>query len=74
MTQKQAVLDYIAENGSISPMQAFYDLGITKLATVVSVLIREGHKIKKDNEQVKTRYGKTVTFKRYSFEGVNNGN
>ena len=36
MTQKEAVLQYIKDNGSITPAQAIYDLGITKLATVIS--------------------------------------
>lgn len=35
MTQKDMVLDYIRDFGSITPMDAFRDLGITRLAAVV---------------------------------------
>jgi hypothetical protein len=66
MTQKEAVLQYIEEKGSITPIQAFADLGITKLATVVSNLrLKDGVEIKKESINVNTRYGKTTT-KRYS--------
>lgn len=71
MTQKELVLQYIKDFGSITPMEAFSDLGITKLATVVSDLIRkEGHVIKKEWEMSRNRYGKKVMYKRYSFPEV----
>ena len=59
MTQKEAVLQYIKDNGSITPAQAIYDLGITKLATVISNLrLKDGVEIKKESVKVKTRYEK----------------
>lgn len=68
MTQKEAVLQYIKDFGSITPIQAFADLGITKLATVVSNLrLKDGVEIKKESIKVKTRYGKSTVIKRYSF-------
>ena len=68
MTQKEAVLQYIKDNGSITPNQAFADLGITKLATVVSNLrLKDGVEIKKESVKVKTRYEKSTIIKRYSF-------
>lgn len=33
-SQKQMVLDYIREFGSITPLDAFKDLGVTRLAAV----------------------------------------
>ena len=36
MTQSERILKYINDFGSITPMQAFGDLGITKLATRIS--------------------------------------
>lgn len=67
MTQKTAVINYMKEYGSISPMEAFSYLGITKLATVVSELIREGGmNITKTPMQTETRYGRKTTFMRYS--------
>lgn len=68
MTQKEAVIKYITDFGSITPMQAFSDLGITKLATVVSELIRKDKvAITKNSVTVTNRYGRNVTFKKYSF-------
>ena len=68
MTQKEAVLQYIKDFGSITPIQAFADLGITKLATVVSNLrLKDGVEIKKESIKVKTRYEKPTVIKRYSF-------
>lgn len=65
MTQHKAIMDYIEKHGSITPMQAFSDLGITKLATRVSELIQSGQQIKKVPMTVKSRYGGTVRYMRY---------
>lgn len=68
MTQKEAVLKYIEDNGSITPKQAIEELGITKLATVISNLrLKDGVEIKKESVKVKTRYEKSTIIKRYSF-------
>ena len=42
MTQREQILQYIKDFGSITPMEAFSDLGITKLATRVSEMRKEG--------------------------------
>lgn len=68
MTQKEMVVKYIRDFGSISPMEAFSDLGITKLATRVSELIREGENIKKVPEKRLNRYGKKCRYMRYTLE------
>ena len=68
MNQRELVTDYINEFGSISPMEAFSDLGITKLATVVSMMIRDGYSIRKEWEHKRNRYGKPVSYMRYSWE------
>lgn len=67
MTQKDMVLDYIDEFGSITPIDAFRDLGITRLAAVVCRLRREGHDIHNEREHALNRYGQTVRYARYSF-------
>ena len=67
MTQKELVLDYLDKNGSITPMEAFSNLGITKLATVVSELIfKEGHsEIKKEYVSGVNRFGRECYYMRY---------
>lgn len=67
MTQREAILQYIEEFGSITPMQAFADLGITKLATRISEMRKDGMKFTIEMVNVKNRYGKTVTYAKYSF-------
>lgn len=69
MTQREAILNYITEFGSITPMEAFADLGITKLATRISEMRKDGMEFKIDTVKSKNRYGKSVQFCKYSFKG-----
>ena len=66
MTQRDMILEYIDRFGSISPMEAFSDLGITKLATRVSELDAMGIPLEKTWESRRNRFGKKVRYKRYS--------
>ena len=68
MTQHEQIIDYIRAFGSITPMEAFMDLGITKLATRVSEMIREGISFIKEPVVSKNRYGRQVTFMRYRLD------
>lgn len=54
--------------GSITPMEAFADLGITKLSTRVSEMRREGVDIIGEWESHNNRYGKKVRYMRYRLE------
>ena len=65
MNQHELINKYLDENGSISPMEAFHDLGITKLATRISEMSRRGYKFIKIRESRKNRYGEIVSFMRY---------
>ena len=67
MTQHEMILDYITEFGSITPMEAFGDLGITKLATRISEMRKEGYNFKIVTVKSKNRYGKPTRYARYSF-------
>lgn len=69
VSQKKMVLDYIREFGSITPVDAFRDLGITRLAAVVLALRDDGHDIHKEREHAFNRYGQKVRYARYSFGG-----
>ena len=64
--QQAAVLAYIIQHDSITSMEAFEHLGVTRLSAVVYNLKRKGYNIKSEPEQVKTRYGATATISRYS--------
>ena len=65
MTQGERILDYIDRFGSISPMEAFSDLGITKLATRISEMSQNGIQFEKTMEERKNRYGETTRYMRY---------
>lgn len=66
MTQQQAkIYGYIQRFGSITPMEAFVDLGITKLATRISEMIRDGVGIDKELVNGFNRFGDKVHFMRY---------
>lgn len=67
LTQKQMVLQYIAQFGSITPMEAFADLGITKLATRISEMRKSGMEFKIEIVHGKNRFEKPTRYARYSF-------
>ena len=67
VSQKQMVLDYITEFGSITPIDAFRDLGVTRLAAKVFELKKDGHDIDKVIETGKNRFGNRTRYARYSF-------
>ena len=66
-SQKQMVLDYIREFGSITSLEAFRDLGITRLSAIVFKLREDGHDIDKAIETGKNRFGNRTRYARYSF-------
>lgn len=68
-TQNQRILDYIAEFGSISQLEALQDLGVMRLASRISDLKRQGYNIKSSIDVVKNRYGEKCRVKRYSIGG-----
>ena len=65
MTQHDLILAHMDTYGSISPFEAFTEYGITKLATRVSELIRQGERITKEPAEARNRFGQTVRFMRY---------
>lgn len=71
-TQAQRIIDYIREFGSITQYEAFFDLGVMRLASRISELRQNGYNILSTTETVKNRYGKKCHIKRY-YEGADNG-
>lgn len=63
--QQDMVLDYIKKTGSISSMEAFKYLGVTRLSAIIFNLRKEGHKVKSVTECSKNRYGSYVRYCRY---------
>lgn len=65
MTQKQRVLDFMKRHGSITPVDAFTELGVMRLSAVVFDLKRAGYPICTEIEQSMNRYDEPVRYARY---------
>ena len=63
--QQVHILWYIHQFGSISPMEAFSDLGITKLSTRISEMKVLGISFDQAFESCENRIGKKVRYMRY---------
>ena len=65
-THKDRVLEYIRDFGSITSLDAFRDLGVTRLSASIWLLRhQDGLNILSKNETSKNRYGDKVTYARY---------
>ena len=69
-TNKDRVLDYMKEFGSITSFDAFRDLGNTRLSASIWLLRHQDElDIKSLTESVTNRYGIKVTYSRYYLAG-----
>ena len=67
MTQKQKILMYIKIYGSITPMDAIYNFGITKLSTRISEMRRkDGIQFNVVMEEGVNRFEEPTRYARYS--------
>lgn len=70
MTNKERVLKYIQDFGSISSLEAFNDLGNTRLSASIWLLRHEdGIEIDSITETRFNRYGEKTHFSRYYLKG-----
>lgn len=69
ITQRQRIIDYIKEFGSITSLDAYKDLGITQLGARIDQLKKEGYRFKTEWESSKNRFGDKTDYKRYYLEG-----
>lgn len=68
MNQTQKVSEYMDKHGSITSMDAFIDLGITRLAARIADLEHQGVKISRETIYSKNRFGEKVHFTSYKKE------
>lgn len=66
MTQAERIIEFMEQNGSITSMDAFNYLGITKLTTRISEMRASGMDIDGVMEKRKNRFGESVRFMRYT--------
>lgn len=69
MTQCDLVLRHMEDFGSITSLEAMQEYGIMRLASRITDLKKAGYPIRMEMVSRKNRYGKTVTFARYSLLG-----
>lgn len=69
ITQRQRVINYIKDFGSITRAEAFNELGIVELAARICELERMGYKFEKIKIYSKNRYGETIHFTKYTLKG-----
>lgn len=65
ITQKDRILEYIRNFGSISSFEAYADLGITQLGARIDQLKKEGYEFKTEWESNTNRFGEKTEYKRY---------
>lgn len=65
-TQREKVLKFLRDVGSITPLDALREFGIMRLAARVWELRKMGFSIVKVMEETSNRYGEKVRYARYS--------
>ena len=69
-THKERVLEYIQDFGSITSLDAFRDLGNTRLSASIWLLRHEDKiEIESVSESIKNRFGENVSYFRYYLKG-----
>lgn len=70
ITQKDRIINYIREFGSISSWEAYKDLGITQLGARIDQLKKEGHSFSTEWESNTNRFGEKTEYKRYYLNDI----
>ena len=65
ITQRDRVLQYITDHGSITSWQAYAELGCTQLATRISELKERGYVFEKTRINTKNQYGDHTHYDMY---------
>ena len=68
LSQSEMIIRYIKEKGSITTLEAFNDLGCTRLASRINDLKKEGYRFRDEFVTSKNRCGYKVSYKRYYLE------
>lgn len=68
MTQRDRVIQYVKDFGSITRAEAFNELGIVELAARICELERMGYKFEKKTVYRENRYGEMIHFTKYTLK------
>lgn len=67
MNQREMILRFMTEYGSITPVDAMREFGCMRLASRISEIRKDGYDVRKVLEKNVNRFGDTVRYARYSF-------
>ena len=71
MNQRELIIKYLHDFGSISDYEAVVDLGILQFGARLKELREQGYIFSSEWVAKKNRYGKPIRFKKYKLEGTN---
>ena len=71
MNQRDRILKYIEDFGSITYYEAVVELGVLQFGARLKELKEEGYRFNYTWVTKKNRYNKPVRFKKYKLEGTN---
>lgn len=66
MTQRDRILTYMHDEGSITALEAVRELGVLQLSARLVELEKRGYRFNKKQESSLNRYGEKVYYTRYS--------
>lgn len=66
ITQRDRILQYIKDFGSITSWQAYADLGVTQLGARLQELEERGFVFTRENIPTKNRYGEATHYTKYA--------
>lgn len=69
MTQCEKIIDYMERFGSITPLDAFVDLGVMRLSARIYDIRNSGTPVRGEIESRTNRFGDRVHYMRYSLKG-----
>lgn len=68
ISQKERILRWLKDFGSITRAESFTQLGIVELSARIIELEREGYRFNRETVTTENRYGEPVSFTRYSLK------
>lgn len=70
MTQTEKIIEYIQENGSITPLDALKEIGCMRIASRMCDIKKMGYAVNKKMETATNRNGERVMYARYTIGGA----
>lgn len=74
ISQKDRIINYIRQFGSITDLEASRDLGVQQFGARIFGLKKDGYKFRTEWESSKNRFGEKVEYKRYFLEDMTSEN